>query len=282
MSAIKELIKDIDNLQPIPAIVNQIISCIEDPKSSTNDVADIIVFDPMITANVLRTVNSAFFGPPSQIESIHDAVNLLGLDSIVDIVLLKSSVKALSTSQTGYGLHEGELWKQAVSSALVAREIAISKKLKTTQLVFTAALLKDIGKVILDRFVSDSFEKIINLVQNKKYSFREAENKVIGIDHAKLGGIVAKMWDFTPKMINIISNHHMGKKDENYNIETNIVYVADTVCMMMGIGVGEDGLAYRFHADALKKLDITDMDLQIIIAGFADQMKKVEDLISVV
>jgi len=282
MSTLEVLLKDIGNLNPIPAIVNQILTCTEDPNSSMNDVADIIVFDPIITANVLRMVNSAYFGLSRQIDSIHDAVNMLGMNNIVDMVLLKSSAKTLSNSQKGYGLNEGDLWKQAVSSALIAKEIAKNKAIRNTHLVFTAALLKDIGKIILDRYISDSSQKINDLVQNQGFSFREAEKKVIGIDHAELGGIVAKMWDFTPKMINIISNHHMGKENHDYTKETQIVYLADNVCMMMGIGVGSDGLAYRFYADVLENLDISETDLQIIIAGFAEKMQKVDDLLSLV
>ena len=148
-------------------------------------------------------------------------------------------------------------------------------------MIFTAALLKDIGKVILDRFISDSYEKINDLVINKGCSFREAEKKVIGIDHAELGGIIAKMWDFSPKMVFMIRNHHMNNDKAKDDLETQILYVADNVCMMMGIGGGSDGLAYRFHKDVLKKLGVSPIDLQSIIASFGEEMQKVEDLIQV-
>ena len=282
MSAIKELIKEIDNLKPIPAVVNQIIAVSEDPASSLGDIAEIILYDPVITANILRMSNSAFYNLPRRVESVQEAISFMGMDQVIDMVLMKSGVANISKGQLGYGLHEGELWKHAVSSALIARDLAEKKGSQHKQMIFTAALLKDIGKVILDRFVGHSFQKIDDLVKNQGFSFKEAEKKIIGIDHAELGGLVAEMWDFSEKMVGMIKNHHLNDEAAREDLDTQILYVADNVCMMMGIGGGADGLAYRFHKDVLKKLGITPVDLQEIIASFGSQMKKVEDLLKVI
>lgn len=282
MRGIKELINEIDNLKPIPAIVNQIMSVSEDPGSSMADVADIILYDPLITANILRMCNSAYFTTSRKIDSVQDAITMMGLEQVLDMVLLKSAEESLVKEQEGYGLHEGELWKHAVSSALISRDLAEKKGSQHKQMIFTAALLKDIGKVILDRFVKDSFSRIENLVAQKGYSFRAAEKKVIGIDHAELGGLVAEMWEFSPKMVSMIRNHHLSDEKARDDLENQILYVADNICMMMGIGIGVDGLAYRFHKDVLKKLGVTQIDLQEIIASFGDEIKKVEGLLQVI
>ena len=281
MSTIKELIKEIKNLKPIPAIVNQITTAIDDPNSSAADIAKIIRFDPAVTANLLKACNSAYFGLPNPVDSVKDAVSLLGMDQIIELVLVKSGAKALSKKQKGYGLHEGVMWKHAVSSALIAKEICKKTSLGNKNIIFTAALLKDIGKTVLDRYVSNSFEKIINLVQKKGYSFREAEKKVIGIDHGELGAMIATEWKFSSKMINIIRHHHLSDESQQKNTDIAIVYLADCICMMMGVGIGEDGLAYRFHGDVIKSLNITHEDIAMIIADFTQEMHKVEGLINV-
>ncbi len=279
MSAIQELIKEIKNLTPIPQITNQIMATVENPNASLSDVADIILYDPMTTANILRVCNSAYFGLSRKVESVHDAVALLGLEQVLDIVLLKSGAANLKKKQEGYGLDEGDLWRYSVSSALIARELAQKKQLPSTQLVFTSALLKDIGKVILNRFVGDSFAKINDLVQNQGLSFKEAEKKVIGADHAELGGLVASNWKFSEKMVYIIQNHHLSDDRARSDLETCLVYLSDIICMMMGIGVGSDGLAYRFYDQVIKDLGFTEKDLQEIIAGFGENIAKVEELI---
>ncbi len=281
MSAIQELIKEIDNLKPIPAVVNQIMAVAEDPKSSMADIARIVLYDPVITANILRMSNSSYYALPRRVESVQEAITMLGVDQVIDMVLLKSGAANLTKGQAGYGLHEGELWKQAVASALIARDLAEKKGSSHKQMLFTAALLKDIGKVILDRFVGDAFSRIDDLVQNQGFTFKEAEKKIIGIDHAELGGLVAEMWDFSPRMVSLIKNHHLNDEAARNDLESQILYVADNVCMMMGIGGGADGLAYRFHRDVLEKLGITPHDLQEIIATFGSEMQQVEDLLNV-
>ena len=282
MSTINQMLKEIKSLKPMPQVATQIIKIAEDPKSSMADAAELVMYDPSLTANVLKLCNSAYFGLSRKVDSVKDAISLLGMDKVVDLVLLKGSADNLKKGQDGYGLNEGELWRHAVSSAIIAKELAEKKKSENKQLIFTAALLKDIGKVILDRYVGDSFKKINDLVQSEEYSFGEAEKKVIGINHAELGGIVAKMWEFSPKMISMITNHHMTDKSVRDDPDISIIYLADTVCMMMGIGGGSDGLAFRFHRDVLDKMEINQMDLQIIIAGFGENMQKVEDLLGTV
>jgi HD-like signal output (HDOD) protein len=111
-------------------------------------------------------------------------------------------------------------------------------------------------------------------------SFIEAEKEVIGIDHAELGAMVAEEWNFAPKMVKVIRNHHLSEGLSNIDFETSIVFLADTLCMMMGIGVGVDGLAYRFHSEVLEHLNITERDMQEIMAGFAGKIKQVEDFIN--
>jgi putative nucleotidyltransferase with HDIG domain len=282
MTPIQVLLKEIKNLKPIPAIVHQLLEVLDNPDSSMSDITQIIQYDPAVTASVLRTCNAAYFGLKNPAESIKDAVNLLGTDQIVDLVLLKSSAKVLSGSHEGYGLHEGAMWKYSVSSAIISKQIAKELKLDHKNTIFTAALLKDIGKIILDRFILDSFEKISGLVTNENLSFMEAEKAVIGVDHAELGGMIAKMWKFSPRMVKIIRNHHLSDPSQIKDKELAVVYLADCICMMIGIGVGADGLAYRFHKDAMKALGISADDITRIIAAFTSQMQEVEELLQIV
>jgi putative nucleotidyltransferase with HDIG domain len=282
MSAIQELVRDIKNLKPIPPVVHQILEVVDRPDSSMAEVANIIQYDPAVTASVLRTCNSAYFGLKHPAESVQDAVTLLGIDQVVQIVLMKSGVKLLSGKQEGYGLHEGAMWKYSVSSALIAKQIAKRLSLNNKNTIYTAALLKDIGKTVLDRFVLDSFEKISTLVVDGGLSFREAEKKIIGVDHAELGGMIAKMWKFSPRMVKLIRHHHLSDIAMVSDKEVATVYLADCICMMIGIGAGSDGLAYRFNAEAMKALGMDADDISRVIALFAVNMQEVENLLNLI
>ncbi|CCK79958.1 HDOD domain-containing protein [Desulfobacula toluolica] len=282
MNSIQELLKEIKNLKPIPAVANQLLAVVDNPDSSMEDIANVIQYDPIITASVLKICNSAFFGLKNPAESIKDAVNMLGTDQVIELVVMKSGAESLSGKQEGYGLENGDIWKYSVASAVLAKQIAVKLSLENKSMIFTSALIKDIGKIILEKYVSRSAEKIQNLLKNKNFSFREAEKKILGIDHAELGAMIAKMWNFSPKMVKIIRHHHLADETMIKDKEIAAVYLADCLCMMLGIGVGSDGLAYRFKNQAMKELGISADDIAMIIAEFGFNMQEVEELLQIV
>ena len=280
MTDLKDIVEQIDLLKPVPPIAVQIMSLADDSNSSMSEIADLIRNDPALTANLLRTFNSAYFGLSRQIESVRDAIALVGLDHIVRLVLLNSLSPSFKKNPEGYGLGEGELWRHAVSSAhvagLLADRFGASQK---KHIIYTAALLKDIGKLILGRFVAFSFEKIDILVRSHGQSFNDAEKRIIGMSHEELGALVAKKWHFGQKLIYIIRHHHLADESARQDFETSLVYLADIVCMMLGVGTGADGLSYRFYSDVLNRMNLTAKDLQGIVAQAAKNQQQVEILL---
>jgi len=282
MTSLQHLLEEVRNLKPIPAVANQLLEVVDNPDSSMEDIANVIQYDPVMTANILRTCNSAYFGLKHPAESITDAVNLLGTDQVIELVLLKSGAGAFSGRQEGYGLEEGEMWRYAVSSAVIAKQIAIRMKLENKNTIFTAALVKDIGKIILEKYVARGGRKIQDLVKKENLSFREAEKKALGIDHAELGAMITKMWKFSPKMVKIIRHHHLADETMIKDKEVAVVYLADCITMMIGVGVGSDGLSYRFRDETIRELGLTADDVSLIIADFADNMQEIENLLRIV
>ena len=278
MKRIKEIIKKIDRLKPIPQAANKIMSLAEDPNSSMSQITDVISYDQALTANLLKTCNSAYFGLSKKVDSVHQAVVYVGMDQLVDLVLINCGTDDFKRKQEGYGLEKGELWKYSVASALIAKDLAEKKGQKNNHRIFTAALVKDIGKVVLSQYVVEAQKKINALVSDDGYSFREAEKEVIGIDHAELGGMVAEKWKFSSQMADIIRNHHLHDESAQDDIETVIVYLADTLCMMMGLGGEVDALHYRFHKKVIERSGYTDTDFQEVMAEFGTKIQLVEDL----
>ena len=158
MSNVDDIINGIDTLNPIPPVATQILALAEDENSSTSDIADLIIHDPSITASLLKICNSAFFGLSRRVESVRDAITLLGLDQIVELILLNGTAENFRDEPDGYGLGEGELWHHAVLSAHVAKVLAENQGLDDKkQMIFTAGLLKYICNVIMGRFVAFSY-----------------------------------------------------------------------------------------------------------------------------
>ena len=283
MTNIDDIINGIDTLKPIPPVAAQIMALAEDEYSSMSDIADLIVHDPSITASLLKICNSAYFGLTRQIESVRDAITLLGMDQIIELILLNGTAENFKDEPAGYGLGEGELWHHAVLSAHVAKVLAENTgRTSNKHLIFTAALLKDIGKIIMGRYVAFSYEKINILVHSKGYSFNEAEKEIIGMNHEELGARIGKKWRFGDKLIYMIRNHHMTDETCRNDPETALIYLADIVCMMIGFGTSLDGLAYRFYGEVLDRMNMTEKDLQNVIFDTGESRQKIEKLLNLV
>ena len=167
MIDLEDIVGQIDLLEPIPPIAVQIMALAEDPNSSMPQIANLIRNDPALTANLLKTCNSVYYGLSRPVESVRDAISMVGLDHIVRLVMLNSLSANFNKEPVGYGLGEGELWRHAVTSAHVAGVLADRfGASQNKHLIYTAALVKDIGKLILGRFIAFSYEQINILVHS--------------------------------------------------------------------------------------------------------------------
>lgn len=278
MARLSNILKKVRQLNPIPMVIHKVLDLAEDPESSLQDLVTVVEKDPAITANLLKTVNSAHTGLPVKVDSVQQAVSMLGIQKVVEMVLSQNLAGNLNRAQKGYGLAKGDLWRQSVAVAMVARTLAGQKDLMSLPAIYTAALLKDIGKVILHEFVADRLEEIQKRVDQEGMSFDEAESDVLGMDHTALGGIIAKQWKFSPHMIYMIENHHLANPASRNDPATATLYLADMVAMMVDTGIGVDRLAYHVHQDVfndffpdkqqVKSLMITYKGYQREIQGF--------------
>ncbi|WP_319406779.1 HDOD domain-containing protein [uncultured Desulfosarcina sp.] len=280
MDSLTHILKKVNRLEPIPMVIHKVLDLADDPESSLKDLMEVVERDPAITANLLRTVNSAHMGLPVKVDSVRQAVSMLGLQQVVEMILSQNLSGNLKRSQKGYGLAKGDLWRQSLAVAMVARTLARQRDLMSLPAIYTAALLKDIGKVILHEFVADQLSAIQKLVAEKDMSFVEAEKEVLGMDHTTLGGIIAKQWHFSPHMIYMIENHHLPNPASRNDPATATLYLADMVAMMVDTGIGVDRLAYHVYQDVfndffpdkqqLKSLMITYKNFQREIQGFLE------------
>ena len=148
--------------------------------------------------------------------------------------------------------------------------------------LFTAAVLHDIGKVVLGEFVQESWRKIQELVESKKHSFLEAEEEVIGVNHAELGGEIALIWKFPDEILKAIAFHHRPDLLADGDAVPWIVYLSNQVCHSMGIGVGTDALTYRSVGDVAGRFQLKQRDLEIMMAELHLKLQGARELVSIV
>lgn len=157
MKAVPDIIAEIDTLKPVSQITTRLMQLVNDPETTGADLAGVIQYDQSMTANVLRLCNSAALGGVRKVTDVKQAVSLLGMERLISLVMLVESAPNFRSGQAGYDLDQGELWRYSVSSAILARELAEEKDAEDVSLVFTSALIKDLGKVILHVYISEAF-----------------------------------------------------------------------------------------------------------------------------
>ena len=257
--------EDIDALDPMPISVVQLASMAADPGANVNDMAEIIEFDEALTANMLRMANSVWGRAMTPILTVKDAVVRLGTGQILKLAVGNHVAGTMSRSCEGYELDEHELWRHSVCAALAAERLSDYLYSPVPRLAFTAALMHDIGKVLLERHLEpETIHEIREIIRRDKVSFTEAEKYLLGTDHSEVGGVIAEYWKFPPQLVDAIRLHH----DPNASPDAllDIVYIANTVTKYLGVGLGAEEMNLRACEEAPKRLGIQPADLESLCA----------------
>ncbi len=279
MIDLNEMIKKIDDLPPLPDIVVKLLHASRDPNVSSRDMVELIKHDPALTIKVLRLCNSTYYSLPRKINSIQEALVYIGTDTLVNFVLAGCLSTFYQQAQEGYGLGKGELWRHSVGCAIASQRIASLESEEASGQAFTAGLIHDIGKIVLDSFVEGELDNILALVDEKDISFGEAEKELIGCNHTEAGMELAKHWNLPDSLSEAISFHQSPEQADQHGSLVSQVHLGNLICLSFGIGLGTDGLAYTFHPYALQKVGMEVSDLFKISLDIHDDYKKAEELI---
>ena len=275
-STVERIINFIDRLPPFPFVAMKIISMARDENISMKEIAEVVQHDPSITANVLKWCNSPFFGLRRKVTSIHEALVYLGIKYLIEIVMLSSCASYLDKKLVGYELEQGELWHHSVACAILSQILAEKVGYQEKTLLFTGGLLHDIGKIVLGEFVKEALLKIKMLIARGK-DFLEAEREVLGMDHAELGAKIGEKWNFPEEILRLIAYHHRPKETKDPAVA--LVHIADAGVLMLGIGAGMDGLAYKAKDEAYKLLGLKEKDLMSCMGDLWAELVEIEETI---
>jgi HD-like signal output (HDOD) protein len=242
-----QLIERAGKLPPLPKAAQKALALIRDPNSSVSEVAGVLALDQVLASLILSWANSAYYGVGSRVSTVHQAMMILGQNTVGSLILTASVSNFLSRPLPGYELERGDLWKHAIGVAAGARLIAKPFGQQFAEDAYYAGLLCDIGKLAIDALIAN--EKI-DPAQIAGKSFLEIENSRFGIDHATLGGKMARNWMLPDALADAITYHHQPGLAGEHVVLASCIHIADAAMMMMGIGIGKDGLRYPLDEKA--------------------------------
>lgn len=208
-SALDELLAEISELRPLPAVAARAISLAESDQFSAHELAQAISADQALSAKILRLANSAYYGFPRRITTVRDAVILLGFRAVRSATLAACVIDTLPGSRK---MDRTAFWQFAVTVGMLA-EILAHATGRNDEEAFTAGVLHNIGRLALSQHRPEELERARALAADQQVSVIEAEREIFGFTDAELGGGMALMWNFPKELADAVAQHHFDADD---------------------------------------------------------------------
>lgn len=268
---LKEILAKVKSFPTMPGAGAKMLALLEEPDTAVSEIEEILRYDPGLTANVLKLANSAYFGVPSKIGSLRQAVILLGLKRLMQLVVASCVSAVMDKSVAGYEIPPGDLWRHSVAVSIAAEALAKKKKKKKVgrEDVFTPALLHDVGKLVLGSFVKEELEAIQNIA-SKGVPFVVAENMILGTDHAEIGARILAHWNLPLDVINAVRWHHDPDSPDDATFQMDVVYLANLLCQTPDTSGKAGGHAVELSPAVIDRLGIQVDQFESIAGKVAD------------
>lgn len=265
LKAISEkLAHEIDSLPKFPESVLRVQSMIEDPDSEITDIARAISTDPSLTAGLLKTVNSAQFMLPKRVDNIVEAVKLLGLRGLRNMLFSYGTREVLGDESSE---ETKDLWEHSKTTGLYAYTLArnVSRKKEILDDVYVGGVLHDMGKIVMSHVNPDMLDTIRSFCESKEIEPELLEDLVSGVNHAEIGGLLAERWNFPEALVDAIRFHHAPTgSPEEYRDVVYTVYLAN----------------YLANHQGDEPIGMEDIDKEVLDSfgiGTADQLNSIRD-----
>ncbi|MDO8466092.1 MAG: HDOD domain-containing protein [Gallionella sp.] len=276
---IADLVKGVGGLVTLPDVFLRINQLVENPNSSSTDIAKVVSQDPSFTVRLLRVANSPFYGFPSTIDTVSKAVSVIGTSQIRNLAL------SMSVAKTFAGLPNNlvsmdNFWHHSLYCALVARILARQARKCDPEAVFTAGLLHDIGELIIFNRLPEQAKESLLLVldQVDDLPVYLAERQIIGFDHAQVGGELARQWGLPPLLEECIAYHHSVGEAQRYPRETALVHLANILAQMAEVDTLEPSDVSPIDPLAWKATGLDEDIIELVVREAQEEIAEAEKL----
>ncbi|MFH1488952.1 MAG: HDOD domain-containing protein [Pseudomonadota bacterium] len=265
MSINRNILKELDEIETLPTlppVALKVNAQLQDLDISIKKLSETIEKDQAMASKILKLVNSAFFGLSTRIGNIQHAIVLLGFNTVRNAVVTVSTINTFNTFSKNENIHGFDVktfWKHSITVAATSRHLALLSRLHPPEDAFMGGLLHDIGKFVLFCYFRDEFLKVWEQIRDQGCSFYEAERKVLGISHDRIGGRLAKKWKLPDDIVNAILYHHRLEKNPGSSSPPMLVHAADALVN-----------GWESSGSKPKKCRIDDPKAQKLMGGYLD------------
>ncbi|VAW84583.1 hypothetical protein MNBD_GAMMA16-530 [hydrothermal vent metagenome] len=281
VATIESIVSESNKLISFPGVAIKVNSMVNDPAVTAKDIGKVISQDPGMTAALLKVVNSPFFGFSREVDTISRAVTLLGGKQVRDLTLAASAANAFKGIPNEL-LSMDDFWYHSLCCALVAQELADLSKVKKTESVFIAGLLHDIGQLAIFNNQPELAKKSLSLVLDSpgELELYEAEQQIMGFDHAQVGQALALSWGFPESLLTCIAFHHEVSVASNYQTEVAITHIANSIACLIEINSTHLDDAPPIDALAWEATGLNEDVVTVVVEAARGKIKELQSALS--
>ena len=248
-------------LPALPTVVVRIMEMMESDRTTARQLGEEIAKDLVLSAKVLKLVNSGFYGFSQPITTIPHAVAMLGFDAVQSLVMSSSVLELMEGALPG-------LWEHSLGCARTCAMVAEAAGLGDAEEMSVVGLLHDLGKVILCQTLESEFMLVQKRVEKLDMLFYRAEEEVLSCNHGHIAGWLLDRWALPEKLVAPIVDHHDFRPRRDHAARTAVVHLSDILVRAEGLGSGGDRRIPRLEPEAL---EILELDLEAV-RGLMDRM----------
>ncbi|MCP4581274.1 MAG: HDOD domain-containing protein [candidate division Zixibacteria bacterium] len=269
-STLEKILSTVDELPASPAIVNSVMGLTSDLDSTIEEVSRVLSSDQSLTAKVLRLSNSPYYGRTQEVTNLEEAVLLLGFSTVRSMVVA-TSARGLFNMENKDGW-EAKLYRHSISTAIASRQIAGHIKHPAKDQIFIAALLHDIGKLVLMQKIASRYREVVEQVESRSASFFDTENGILGFTHCDVASILLKKWLFPSSLIEAINEHHCPPAPENGKPAplAHVINVGNYMAKKLEAGFNDCKIENLEELESAKILELDDEALEEIYEKFKE------------
>jgi len=275
MITLNELMEHAARLSPIPQSMGKLAALVADERSTIDQIIRVIEYDQVLTAHVLRYANSAASASQRRIDTVKDAVIRIGAGRMLAEVVAGHVRDDMRQPIDGYGYGKNELWRHSVAAAVVAEQLGTFTGKQISGISFTAALLHDLGKLVLGRAIGEEEAHSIfqSIHEHRDQSFEIAEQRLIGYSHAQIGAMICESWNLPEQIVKAIRLHHSTYTEDDPVVDS--VKLSNMVARVIGEGIGFEGMAFIIDTEVARRFGLSKESFETLCARVKHRFNEV-------
>ncbi len=263
-----QVMSGIRSLPALPLVVQELLQSMDRDDVDIAEVARKIALDPGLTARTLRLANSSFYGLANQVNTMQEAITVLGFRTIRSVVTTAALLGAFVTDPKS-SFNINAFWRHALGVALCSRELAPSFKINPEH-AYTTGLLHDLGQLVLVTRFKEDYEAMLAYRQQHDCGVVDAERNVLQIDHAQVGHLLTRHWKFPDAMQQSVGSHHQPHV-RDMQPQAMVLVAANAIAHGLDLSMEEDDCVPVLPAAFWQRTGLSDKDLLRIFARVEQQ-----------